>query len=1054
MSPHSSLSLALATSAAAPDRRQSARTLLTLALGALLAGFAALALLPAETLAQQEGVIRGSVLTPQAEAVPGANVQVLDTDLGTLVGDDGTYSLSVPAGQHRVAARALGYGRQVRTVTVEPGETVQLDFTLQVSAVQMQQIVASVEAGAGTQRRATGTDIATIDAASEVEKGQQNSFSNLLQGRSGNLTISTSSGNVGASSRIRIRGITSLTQDNQPLLIIDGVRANQFTGEGINRGQTFSRFDDLDPDNIQSVEVVKGPTATTLYGSEAAAGVIIVNTKRGGTGAGGAQVTVKTEHGFQDDVTPYRDNFGNVTQFVTGPDDPKLDGFRTATNPVTGEIFALDNPFEDEDTSPFRTARQSQGTVQARGGRQEEVAYFSSVAYENDQGVLPSNDQEKLDLRVNATSGLGELLDLNLNAGFTSSETNLPKSGGNTSGFFANAEDGVPASALGANGQCLATVLTDGGFDPSFCDKNGNVRAAFDKIEAVISKQDLERFTTSLNANVDPTDWLSIRATAGGDISNTEFDDAIPFDPDIPFSFAAGGEAFRTRTETRVFTGDYAMTARYPITGKLSGNTTAGAQYFQDKVETTACEGRVFVNDQATACDAAASLRGFSDFRERVEIGTFFQHRFNWNDYAFVTGALRVDDNSALGDRADEIYSPSVNTSLVLSDAPFWNVPFISNLQLRFAWGKASQAPQQFAADRNFGIIRLERDGEIILGVTPEDPGNPDLAEEETEEFEGGFNLGLLDDRIALDFTFFERTTDDLIVSQPVPPSSGFPNDRFVNIGELDNDGFEAALDALVFDRDKVSMSVNFTWSTNDPVITDLAGEGPIFIGFSQVLAEGAPPGAITSRVISSAERDGAGNIIPGSIERLPGQLGDGSGRRIVGFPDARNTQSLSTTLNFLGAFRAFMLFERKGGHSKFMDSLEGRNGPGDPNSLQEGFGQLWAFRQQLDPVTQAMIEQDRLVGEHDAVFVRDASFVKLREATISWDLPSTVTRLMSAADARLFIGGRELFTVSDFPKFSDPDALERGARDNLISVVDNTLPPPIQFFGGLEFSF
>ena len=1011
----------------------------------------ALCLVLPSTLAAQDATIQGSVLSSQGAAITGASVRVVGTDMGTFVNQSGRYQLSLPAGTYTVAASALGYQRQTREVTLSAGESRTLDFTLPVSAVELGELVTSVEAGR-TSRRQMGTDVATIDAASEVEKSATTSFSDLLNARAGNVTVSQTSGNVGAGSRIRIRGINSLTQDNNPLLIIDGVRADQTTNTGINRGQTFSRFDDLDQGNIENIEVVKGPAATALYGSEAAAGVIIVTTKKGQAAEAGPRISVRTEHGANWDKANYLDNFADVTPFVSGAGDPVLDPWPVVTNDVTGQVFVTDNPFEDPDSSPFRTARTSLASVTASGGS-DAVSYYSSVLYENDQGVLPSNDQERVGLRANFATNPSDIVSINANTGYSSSETNLPKSGNNTSGFFANAEDGIPISSLGSDGSCLGVVL--GLTDADFCDKNGNTRANFDKIADVISKQDLERFTGSVNTVVTPSDWLSIRATAGADVVSAQFQDAIPFDPDIPFSFAAGGENFITQDERRTFTGDVVATLNYGVTDDISAVTTGGAQYFQNKNETIACEGRVFPNDQATACDAAVNLRGFSDFVENVEIGAFVQHRFEYRDYLFVTGALRIDDNSALGDRADAIVSPSANASFVVSDLPGWNVDFVSSLRLRGAWGRASQSPDQFAAQQSFVITRLGQASGVVAGLSPQDPGNPDLKEERNEEFEVGFNAGLLDDRIGVDFTYYDRTTTDLIVPQPVPPSSGFPNPRFTNIGEMSNKGFEAGIDGQVVNTEDIAWSLGFQWSVTDPVITDLGGVGTIFLGDSQALVEGAAPGAYVSRVITSASRNPDGTIDPASIQYADGTLGDGSGRRVVGQPTPTNQQSLSSDLTLFGNLSVYALFDRKGGNDLFAISQAGRN----PGSITPGansrFGERWAFRQsQETPVAQAMMEQDRLVGDHDAVFIHDGEFIKFRELTVSYRLPTSISRSFGSSNARIYAGARNLFTITDFPEPWDPESREEGARDNLLAVVGNALPPSQVLYGGLEVRF
>jgi TonB-linked SusC/RagA family outer membrane protein len=1003
----------------------------------------------------QTGAIEGTVTDAQnGEPLPGVNVVVTDLageGVGAATGPNGQYRIDdVPAGSYTLEARFVGYRTQEQSVTVSANDVVTADFAMRGSSIELDEVVVSVAAG-DTRRKEVGTDIATVSPR-QLEDAVASNLSELLNGRAENVTITQASGNVGGGSRIRVRGITSLTQDNNPLLVIDGVRVSNSTEVGINRGQTFSRFDDINPDDIASIQVVKGPAATALYGSEAAPGVIIIETKTGRGTPGGLGVTFQSELSVFNDVEDYPDNLADVTQFgITDPGDSRLSGWRTDQNPVTGEVYVRDNPFEDESTSPFRTGFNSDNTVSVRG-TEGTFNYYTSLGYQTSEGVLPSNDQEKWNFRANFQGNPSEYINVSANAAYVSGVTNLPKSGGNTSGFFVNAQDGQPLSSIGTNGECLATVLD--GSDPSFCDKNGNVRAGFDKIEPIISKEDLERFNTSLRVNVTPFSWMINTVKLGADVVNQTFQDAIPFDPDIPFSFAAGGENFITRNQTRNFTADLSSQVSYGLTNDLSAQTSIGAQYFQDRVESVACEGRVFPNDQATACDAAVNLRGFSDLLEKVEIGAYLQHRFNFRDYFFVTGAMRVDDNSALGENEDAIWSPSVNTSAVLSEMPFWSVDEVSNLRLRFAWGRASQAPRQFSADRTFVITRLGQGGQIVPGLSPQDPGNPDLGPERSEEFEFGLNAGFLDDRVGLSATYFTQSVTDAIISRPVAPSTGFPNDQFVNIGELKNQGIELSLDASIVDRESVAWDARLGFSTNDSEITDLGLDNPVFFGFSQILEEGISPGAYVSRVITSAERDADGNIIPESIEYAPGTLGDGSGRRVVGQPFPKNSQSLWTSLTLLQSFRITTLFERKGGFELYSDAQEDRN-PGALTGLTSSFGEKWAFRQtQSTPVEQAMMEQNRLLGNHAGVFMHEGNFVKWRELRVTYTVPRDVaSRYLRTTRAQIYIGGRNLATWTDYPGL-DPELNERGARDNLVVVEDNVLPPPRTFFGGVSLSF
>lgn len=1022
-------------------------------LGLLLLGLHS----PATAFAQTEtGEITGVVTEAGSDlTLPGVNVfipSLVGEGVGAATGADGRFSIeSVPAGTYQVEARTIGYRSATKEVTVVAGETTTVNFSLQAAIVGLDELVVTV-AAIDTRRRELGTDIALVESA-QLETAVATDFSELLTGRAENVSIQGSSGNVGGGSRIRIRGITSLTQDNSPLLIIDGIRANNSSNVGINRGQTFSRFNDLDPSNIKSIQVVKGPSATAIYGSEAAPGVIIVETKSGFESEDGFQINYRSEVGARQDVTEYPDNYADVTNFgITDPNDERLNGWPTVQNPVTGRVFVIDNPFEDSGTRPFGTGYSYDNSLSLQGTTNG-TSYYTSVGYRTQDGVLPSNYSDRLNFRANLEGSPTDYLNLRVNTGYTSSETNLPKSGNNTSGYFLNALIGQPISSIGENGNCLGTVL--GVSEPGFCDKDGNVRAGFDKINPILSLQEVERFNASLQVDLTPTPWLIGTVRAGTDITNIKFQDAIPFDPDIPFSFAAGGENFLDNERFRKWTFDASLQASYsvPTLEAVEGKTSVGAQYFRDNIETVSCEGSVFPNDQATACDAAVNLRGFSNSLETIEVGSYVQQQFSYQDYLFVTGALRLDDNSALGEDVGIIVSPSANASWVASETPFWNVDVVSNLRLRLAWGRASQAPEQYSADRTFVVSRLGSERGVQAGLSPQDPGNPDLGPERNEEIEFGFNAGFLEDRIGTGFTYYRQSVTDAIVNRAIAPSSGFANQQPVNIGELNNDGVEANIRGTIIDRDNVSWDLRLGLAWTSTEISKLGLDEPIFFGSSQILKEGEAPGAYISRVITDASRNEDGSIDPSSIEYAEGTLGDGSGRRVIGQPYPTNQQSLSTTLRLFDGLQINALIERRGGHQRY-DGNDDFRQPSTETGTTSSFGRRWAFRQtEASPVEQAMLERDFELGNHNGAFIHDAAFIKLRELRVSYTFPRELTSSVGAQRVSIYLGARNLATLTDYPGL-DPEVNQRGARDELVFSTASALPSPRSYFAGVQFSF
>ena len=352
---------------------------------------------PLASASAQQSQITGIVTDETREPIAGATVRVPDTGYGTLTRGNGRFTLVVPLGSYTVEARSIGYDRATETVTVGAGEPTTVDFVLSAQAVELSEVIASV--AATTLRRAeVGTDIERFDAEQAVDQGAVSNVSELLNARAPGVSISQSSGSVGSGSTIRVRGSTSLTQDNNPIIYIDGIRVSNQTGTGpgsfdFGNGQTVSRLDDINPQDIANVQVMKGPTAAALYGSEAAAGVILIETKQGI--AGQHRFTFSTEQGILRDLNDYPDNYFNLTRAggLTDINDPTIQQFRPVVNPFTGDVFARHNPLENPITSPLRTGNSSQYTLSVRGGS-EAINYFGSLQYE-DQGRYPPQQRSR-----------------------------------------------------------------------------------------------------------------------------------------------------------------------------------------------------------------------------------------------------------------------------------------------------------------------------------------------------------------------------------------------------------------------------------------------------------------------------------------------------------------------------------------------------------------------------------------------------------------------------------------------------------------------------------
>lgn len=1035
--------------------------------GATLAAFTLLfcsgaLLAPEQGLAQAEGRLVGTVRSQAGEPVEGATVLLQGTDIGTFTDQDGRYSLTAAAGEYTVRVQAIGFAASRRTVTISAGQSATLDFNLSTRAVELQNLLVSL-AAAEVQAKELGTDIETINAAEVIEDATISDFSDLLNSRAPGVSISETSGDAGTASKIRIRGATSLTQDNNPLVYIDGVRVSNATGEGPRAidqgdGQTVSRLDDINPQDIEDIQILKGPTAAAQYGSEAAAGVVIIRTKRGQQGA--ARFRVSSEGGWVSNVSDFGAQHTNLTVHggFTDPNEPSIQQFNPIQNPVTGDVFARHNALE---ANPFfRKGFNFEQQLSVRGG-QEDVTYYSSAQYQEDKGVTPNNWSKRFSVRGNFTATPTDKIEVSFSSNWIESNQRLTGSGRSATNVIVNSTLGLPTTGFGRNpdgslGECLGTFLF--GSPEEACERNrGFLLARAEKLLEIVNKTERRRFIGSVETNIRPTSWWSNRFSAGADVIEGRDYNIVPLDPDRPLGSRSRGEVDDFRVSQRIFTLDYASTVTPNISDHFSSSTTLGAQFFGNLRETLACQGRGgFAGPSATACNASVNFSTSTELAETNEIGAYVQQQFGFNDYLFTTAAVRIDDNSGFGANQDAIYSPSVNASAVISDMPFFNADFVDNLRLRFAWGKAAQAPGPFAADRTFIPVRIQEGGEQVSGLEPQNPGNPDLRAERNREIEFGLEGSGFGDRLSVKVSYFDQVVTDAILDRRVSPGTGFDGPQFVNIASVENSGVEGLVSGRVMDGENLTWDMNVKVQTEDPVIRDMGGLAPIvsFFQLAGMFHEGYAPGAYYGPVVVDAERDENHEIIPESVEMLPGEL-DISGipnPRFIGRPQPTHQITLSQTLRLFQRLSLSAVIDRRAGHMR-MDETTASS-----NCFIRNFaaGELCAMRQTLPPEDQWVMETD--IADAPQLFVNDASFTKLREITLRWDLPPSLLQSVGALgaveSATLTIGGRNLHTWTSFPGV-DPEADISAGEDAFSNTgMYGTIAPARALFGKITVVF
>ena len=987
-----------------------------------------LLLCSAGPLAAQGVSVTGSVVDQAGAPVANAQVFVEGTSFGTLTNSQGAFRLAgLQPGEVTIRVVILGFRAAQQSVTA-PAEGVR--FVLESTAINLDAIVVTGTAGA-VEKRAVGTAIATIDASETVDLAPPPDVSNLINGRAPGVIVTPGTGMVGTGPTIRIRGASSFSLNTQPLIYVDGVRLDNGIGTGISvqgfGSGVVNRLNDVNPEDIESIEIIKGPAAATLYGTEASNGVIQIITKKGRSGAPEWGITVR-----------------QGANWFANPEE-RID-VNWGLDPVTGEPYQL-NLFEQEDrlgNTIFDTGRLQSYGVNVRGGT-DDVRYYAGVDLEFNEGVEPTNDLWRLSTRTNLTLATDPRYDMTASIGYNQGLTNL-------------------ACEAGCGGRMWATVFG------SPASRDTNFRGFRSYPPEIISEafdffQESDRLTLSLAANHRPTEWLAHRLTVGQDRvfeNNVQLWERMSSDVAAFFgaATAAGGKFLQSRdVENSTF--DYSATASFDLTPSIRSATSVGGQYFRRVTRFVTSQGNSFPAPGLSVIDALAQTFGGEDLIENNTLGAFVQERVEINDRLFITAAVRGDDNSAFGKDFDFVVYPKASISWVLSEEDFFDFSGISDFKLRAAYGASGQQPEDFAALKTFAPVT---GGGGVAAVTPQFIGNDELEPEKGSELEVGFEAGFLESRLGVDFTYYNTRTKDAILSRDLPPSLGFPGSQFVNAGEIKNQGFEVQMNALAYDSEGVDVDLSLTISTNDNEVQDLGGidQGTGFIAAgSQRRVPGFPVASWFRRKVVSATLVGTG-IDARATEPMcdggnpngrtlpdgtPLELGgppvpcDGAPRLYLGKATPDFEGSLGATVTLFDNLRIFALVDWKTGYKKLDNNLRARCQVF--NLCRENF-----FPEEFDAARIAEIQS----GSPLRSFVfTDAGFAKLREVSASLSLPTEWASRVGASRASLTLTGRNLYTWTDYTGL-DPEASFVEFGFNLLE-QDNT-PQLTQFVTTLNLTF
>ncbi|MDB4884197.1 MAG: TonB-dependent outer membrane protein SusC/RagA [Gemmatimonadetes bacterium] len=1004
--------------------------------------------------AQQTGATITGRIVDRASQRPleAAQVRVTGTQRRTASDAAGAYRIAgVSPGEVQIVAQRIGYAPVTRTVSVPASGTVTVDFSLVTSATQLDQVV--VTATGETQRkRETGNVIASIDTSTLTLAATTN-FSSVLAARAPGVSVISSGGTAGTNARVRIRGSNSISLSNDPLLIIDGIRVDNNSNSssiGVG-GQLPSRFNDINPDEIENIEIIKGPAAAALYGTAASNGVIQITTKKGR--AGKTRWDASFEGGSSSDINVYPSNylaFGKTTAGVfTRNCNIDLQARRQCTvdSVVTNNPIANSNPFRDGN-------RKLMGLSAAGGG--DAATYFLSGEYNREQGVYDINQSQQLFLRTNVRAQLKKTLDAAISVGYVNSDLRLPQNDNNLLGV-------ISAALLGNAFDCSTKKSY-----PTLCGSDTTSRGYTSgqipsEIMAIDTRQQVQKFTGGVTSNFQPLSWLNFTGTLGADVVNRFDSETVPPEQIFLSTSTREGSRQANRAVISNYTTNINGTATYDFNSALRFTSSIGSQYSKELFRRTDAFGAKLLGGTNSLAGTNARFSVNEVNTDVRTIGYYGREQVAWRDKLFLTGALRTDRNSAFGKNFDNILYPSIGASWVLGEESFFPkaLSAISLLRLRSAYGVSGQKPGFRAADFFYNPVAVNVAGVDVPGFTIGGPGNAALRPERSSEVEGGLDLGLFKDRLSFEYTAYDKRTTDALVQAILAPSLGLGNSRFLNLGQVRNRGQEIGVRAaiLAFDNLQLDLTSNFSFTANrlDNLGTDPQGNPipPIFQGFSstQVIRNFLPLGAYMQRPITSyGDLNGDGVVSRVNCPGQPALVGGpaceitiGDTAVFLGTPFATREFNFTPALTLFKNVRVSALIDYRGGQQLYNNTRSFRcsNG-GFQNCADAADPKLSTAKDQAAILAALMGTQ--------AGFIEDASFTKLREVALTINAPRALADRVRAGAASLTFAGRNLKTWTKYSGF-DPE-VNAIANGNFTSADFLTQPNLRYYTARLNLTF
>jgi TonB-dependent SusC/RagA subfamily outer membrane receptor len=944
-----------------------------------------LAFLATPLVAFAQVTIAGRISDPGNRGLTGSQVVIEGTTIGTSADNDGVYRLVIPTPRPGMVllVRSLGYKPVRQTLTQLSGSMTQ-DFRLTPDVLRLGEIVVT-SSRSEAERSTLGATIATVSGA-EIAQANTPQIDAALSGKVSGALVQQMSGTPGGGTSVRIRGLSTLSRSAEPLYIVDGVIVDNSSNQLIDLGgYSSNRIADLDPNEIDHIEIVKGAAAAALYGSRANDGVVQIFTKRGRSGA-------------------LRTSFR--TTFESDDVERRLEVNRAPVDALGNAVTRYD--YQDQ---IFQSAPRFSNTLSFAGG-DDKTTFFVSGTSENQKGVIRSTDYRRQNIRLNLDRALSERLKLGLTTAYITSKANVLPNSGLTAGL------GVLTSFLFHPNSINFERDPVTGLFPS----GPNLANPLEMIANWQAPQSIDRFIGGLTLTAFPLSGLTAAYRFGFDGYTQNAQLFIPRGNSAPT--VPTGRSVSTTDRARLMNSDVDLSLITNLGTRLKLTTGAGMNWQQQLVDVVASRAENLTLLTRTVSGAEQFV---SEGREdRRTLGFYGQEQIGVDDRLFITGSLRTDASSVFGSEVRQQWFPKVGVALNVSDYDFWNAfsGLFSTARLRAAYGFSGGQPAG-AFDRLSNYV-LEANGTRAGIVNATQQGNDQLKPERAAELELGTDLALLGGRVGLELTYFNKKVTDLILPKSVDPTSGFLS-QLANIGELKNKGIEVLLRTVNLSLPMLTWNSTVTYATNDPEVTKVSTGGAFFIpeSFNIIRVDaGQPPGHYFG---TSYVRDAQGNILTAAGVPIKDASGKVTGipaigpRIVIGDP---NPHAYWSFINDIGIGKALSFRAQ-------LDGVQGGDIFNFDRRLLEtpAFGAGKAYEAELiGEVPRGYFQARRSIFQE---YIENGTWVKLRELSVTYSLPSGMLGRLGTHGASVTLAGRNLKTWTDYTGW-DPET-NAGAQRTLV---------------------